>query len=181
MFAVVLLIALRTSPLPGRWPRLIGAIAVIGSLAAYLTSLSGSRVGTATEDLWKALLHLTAAIMVVRRVLARPTVIIQSIYGALCASSSFFADNQPANTQRYQYFSFITWWPVWSPPTVGPNAPERPGVAGYRRMLTALETTRIATSSEMASSAIIMSLAHPLMADTSVGLNAVAAVNDRCR
>jgi hypothetical protein len=128
LFAVVLLIALSTSPLPGRWPRLIGAIAVIGSVVAYLTSLNGSRVGTASEDLWKALLLLASVIMVVRRVLARRTVTIQSIYGALCAyliiglmfaaiyaaighldsSSSFFADNQPANTQTYQYFSFTT-------------------------------------------------------------------------
>jgi len=57
--------------------------------------------------------------------------------------------------------------------------PSRPGRAGYLRMLTALETTRIATSSEIASSAIIMSLAHGLIAETSVGLNAVAVVNDR--
>ena len=46
-------------------------------------------------------------------------------------------------------------------------------------MLTALETTRIATSSEITSSAIIMSLAQGLMAETSVGLNAVAVVNEK--
>jgi len=65
--------------------------------------------------------------MVVRRVLARPTVTIQSIYGALSAylitglmfascyagidhisGSDFFANHQPANTQTYQYFSFTT-------------------------------------------------------------------------
>ena len=46
-------------------------------------------------------------------------------------------------------------------------------------MLTARETTRIATSSEITSSAIIISLAHGLMAETSVGLNAVAVVNER--
>ena len=40
-------------------------------------------------------------------------------------------------------------------------------------MLTALETTRIATRSEITSSVIIMSLAHGLIAETSVGLNAV--------
>ena len=51
--------------------------------------------------------------------------------------------------------------------------------AGYLRMLTALATTRIATSSEIASSAIIMSLAQGLIAETSVGLNAAAVVNDR--
>jgi hypothetical protein len=65
--------------------------------------------------------------MVVRRVLAKPEVPIQSIYGALSAylivglmfassyaaiehlsDSAFFADNQPANTQTFQYFSFTT-------------------------------------------------------------------------
>jgi hypothetical protein len=127
LFAMVLLIALRTSPLPGHWPELIGAVAVLGSGVTYWTSLTGSRTGAAAEDLWKALLLLTAAIMVVRRVLAQPTVTIQSIYGALCAylitglmfascynaighlsASGFFANQEPANTQTYQYFSFTT-------------------------------------------------------------------------
>ncbi len=50
----------------------------------------------------------------------------------------------------------------------------RPGPVSYFRMLTARATTRIATTSEMASSAIIMSFAHGLTAETSVGLKAVA-------
>jgi hypothetical protein len=127
LFAVVLLIALRTSVLPRPWPAIVGAVTVIGSAVTFWTSLNGSRPGTAAEDLWKALLLLMAVIMVVRRVLARPTVTIQSIYGALSAyliiglmfasvyaaiehldTSDFFASNQPANTQTYQYFSFTT-------------------------------------------------------------------------
>jgi Ion channel len=127
LFALVLLIALHTSPLPGHWPEIIGAVTVIGSLVTFGTSLTGARVGTATEDLWKTLLLLMAVIMVVRRVLARPTVTIQSIYGALSAylivglmfasgyaaiehlgESAFFANGQPANTQTFQYFSFTT-------------------------------------------------------------------------
>jgi Ion channel len=127
LFAVILLIALRTSLLPRPWPAIIGAITVIGSVVTFWTSLSGSRNGTAAEDLWKALLLLTAVIMVVRRVLARPAVTIQSIYGALSAylitglmfascyaaighlsKTGFFANDQPANTQTYQYFSFTT-------------------------------------------------------------------------
>ena len=67
------------------------------------------------------------AILVVRRVLARPTVTIQSIYGALSAylivglmfaacyaampylsGTDFFASHEPANTQTFQYFSFTT-------------------------------------------------------------------------
>ena len=127
LFAVVLLLALRTSPLPGRWPLIIGTVTVIGSLVTFSTSLTGARVGTAAEDLWKTLLLLMTVIMVVRRVLARPTVTIQSIYGALSAyliiglmfasgyaaiqhlsESAFFANGQPANTQTFQYFSFTT-------------------------------------------------------------------------
>jgi hypothetical protein len=34
LFAVVLLLALRTSPLPGRWPLAIGSVTVAGSAAA---------------------------------------------------------------------------------------------------------------------------------------------------
>jgi Ion channel len=127
LFAGVLLLSLRTSPLPAPWPFVIGAVAVIGSAATIYTSLTGTRVGKASEDFWKALLLLAAVIMVVRRVLARPTVTIQSIYGALSAylitglmfaatyagmqhlgTSDFFASNQPANTQTFQYFSFTT-------------------------------------------------------------------------
>jgi hypothetical protein len=59
--------------------------------------------------------------------MAKPTVTIQSLYGAISAylitglmfaacyaaiqrldSQPFFADNQPANTQTLQYFSFTT-------------------------------------------------------------------------
>jgi hypothetical protein len=127
LFALVLLIALRTSPMPGHWPAIIGTVAVLGSALTFLTSLSGTRTGTAAEDLWKTLLLLLTVIIVVRRVLAKPEVTIQSIYGALSAylitglmfaslyaalqhlgETSFFADNQPANTQTFQYFSFTT-------------------------------------------------------------------------
>ena len=127
LFAVILLIALRTSPLPRPWPAVLGTVTVVGSAVTFWTSLNGSRPGTAAEDLWKALLLLMAVVMVVRRVLAKPEVTIQSIYGALSAylivglmfassyaaiehlsESAFFADNQPANTQTFQYFSFTT-------------------------------------------------------------------------
>ena len=50
------------------------------------------------------------------------------------------------------------------------------GATGARhfKMLTARATTRIATTREMASSAIIMSFIQGFTADTSVGLKAVA-------
>jgi hypothetical protein len=127
LFAFVLLVALRNSPLPMPWPWVIGAATVIGTAVTFWTSLNGSRDGKAAEDLWKALLLLMAAIMVVRRVLAKRTVTIQSIYGALSAyiilglmfasgfaavdhltTTDFFANNEPANTQTFQYFSFTT-------------------------------------------------------------------------
>jgi Ion channel len=127
LFAGVLLVALRTSLLPRPWPAVIGIITVLGTAVTFWTSVSGERAGKAAEDLWKALLLLMAVIMVVRRVLAKPDVTIQSIYGALSAylitglmfasvfaamyhlgTSDFFANNQPANTQTFQYFSFTT-------------------------------------------------------------------------
>jgi Ion channel len=127
LFAGVLLIALRTSLLDRPWPGIIAALTVIGTTAVFLTSLTGTRTGKATEDLWKSLLLLMAVIMVLRRVLAKPEVTIQSIFGALSAylivglmfasgyaamehlsETHFFANNQPANTQTFQYFSFTT-------------------------------------------------------------------------
>jgi hypothetical protein len=127
LFALVLLIALRNAPWPEPWPVVIGVVTVIGTAVTFYTSVSGSQDGKAAEDLWKALLLLLSAVMVVRRVLARRTVTLQSIYGALSAylitglmfasifaaidqlgTSDFFADSQPANTQTYQYFSFTT-------------------------------------------------------------------------
>ena len=127
LFALVLLLALRSSPLPGRWPLLIGVITVAGSIAAYGAELTGTAAGDGAAELWKALLLLLTAVLVVRRILALPSVTIQSIYGALSAylivglmfaayyaairylsDSAFFADHQPANTQTFQYFSFTT-------------------------------------------------------------------------
>jgi len=127
LFAVVLVLSLRSSPLPGRWPLLIGVVAVIGSAAALAASLAGGETGLGAAELWKALMLLATAVLVVRRVLAKPTVTIQSIYGALSAylitglmfaacyaaiqhlgNAPFFANGQPATTQTFQYFSFTT-------------------------------------------------------------------------
>jgi Ion channel len=127
LFAAVLLLALRTSPLPGRWPLLIAVVALAGSAGALALSLTGTRTGDGVAELWKGVLLLGTVVLVVRRVLARPVVDIQSIYGALSAylitglmfaafyaamdhltHSPFFADNQPATTQTFQYFSFTT-------------------------------------------------------------------------
>ena len=127
LFAVILLLALRASPLPGRWPLVVGAVTVAGSAAAFGAALTHTSGGIGAADLWKAVMLLATAVLVVRRVLARPAVTIQSIYGALSAylivgmmfaagyaaithlaEPTFFADRQPANTQTFQYFSFTT-------------------------------------------------------------------------
>jgi hypothetical protein len=127
LIAVILVLALRTSPLPGRWPTLIGAATVTGSAAAIGAALTGTPAGTGAAELWKALMLLGTAILIVRRVLARPTVTMQSIYGALSAylviglmfaacyaaiqhlgRVPFFAGGQPATAQTFQYFSFTT-------------------------------------------------------------------------
>jgi hypothetical protein len=127
LIAAILVLALRTSPLPGRWPLIIGAVTVVGSAAALGAALTGTRTGAGVAEVWKALMLLSTAVLIVRRVLARPSVSLQSIYGALSAylvvglmfaaiyeaiyhlsRSPFFADGQPATTQTFQYFSFTT-------------------------------------------------------------------------
>jgi hypothetical protein len=127
LFSLILLLAMRSSPLPGRWPLVLGTVTVDGSVAAFGATLTGTSGGAGAADLWKALLLLQTAILVLRRVLAQPSVTIQSIYGALSAylivglmfaaiyaaiqhlgESAFFAGSQPANTQTFQYFSFTT-------------------------------------------------------------------------
>jgi hypothetical protein len=127
LFAGVLLLAMRGSLLPGWWPTIIGSVAVVGSAAAFGAALIGTSAGAGAADLWKALLLLLTAELVVYRVLTRPSVTIQSIYGALSAylilglmfaacyaaiqqlgESDFFANHEPASTQTFQYFSFTT-------------------------------------------------------------------------
>jgi hypothetical protein len=127
LFALVLLLALRNSPLPGRWSALVGVTAVVGSGLAIWAYLTGTQSGEGAADLWKALILLLTTTMIVRRVLTMPRVTIQSIYGAVSAymiiglmfascyaaidhlgGPPFFADNQPATSQTFQYFSFTT-------------------------------------------------------------------------
>jgi hypothetical protein len=127
LFLAVLLLALRTSSFSRRWTMLVGAVALIGSAAAFGASLTGTDTGEGASELWKGLVLLLTAVIIVRRVLARPTVTLQSIYGALSAyiiiglmfatfyaaidhlgAGHFFANGQPASTQTFQYFSFTT-------------------------------------------------------------------------
>jgi hypothetical protein len=127
LFAAVLLIALRTSPLSRGWRTLVGAVALIGSAAAFWASVMATATGDGASELWKGLMLLLTAVLIVRRVLARPTVTVQSIYGALSSyiiiglmfaafyaaidhlgAGHFFTNGETPNTQTFQYFSFTT-------------------------------------------------------------------------
>src|SRR5215469_3983228 len=68
----------------------------------------------------------------------------------------------------------------WASPARHAGLPP-PGATAYFRMFTARATTRIPTTTEIVSSAIIMSFAHGFIAETSVGLNAIEVLKDRCR
>ncbi len=127
LFLALLLLALRTSRVRGRMAWLAAGFALAGTAAALGAGQTGTQVGDGLAALWKGLILLLAAILIVSRVLARPTVTVQSIYGALSAyviigmmfaafyaaikyldGGGFFANGQPANTQTFQYFSFAT-------------------------------------------------------------------------
>jgi len=130
LFLGVLLLALRTARVSRRTARLVAAVALLGSIAATIAVLSTSSDAKGAADIWKGLVLLLTAVLIVRRVLARPTVTEQSIYGALSAyliiglmfaafyaafghfggapQHDFFVDKQPANPQTFQYFSFTT-------------------------------------------------------------------------
>jgi hypothetical protein len=127
LFAGVLLLALGTSPLDRRQVRLAEAATLIGSAAAIAAALTRTDTGYGLAEIWKGVILLLSATLIVRRVLARPTVTVQSIYGAISAylivglmfaafyaamwhlgHAPFFANGQPADPQTFQYFSFTT-------------------------------------------------------------------------
>jgi len=127
LFAAVLLLALRNSPLSRRRRLLLGGTALAGSMAAGAAAVTSPGTGTGIAEIWNGLMLLLTAVFIVRRVLARPTVTMQSIYGALSAyliiglmfatfyaaiehlgGAPFFTHAQAGNTQTFQYFSFTT-------------------------------------------------------------------------
>jgi hypothetical protein len=127
LFLGALLLAIRTAQASRRMALLSGAVALAGSAAALAATLTHTRDGEGAADIWKGLILLVTAVLIVRRVLDRPTVTLQSIYGALSAyliiglmfasffaaiqhlaAGAFFASHQPASTQTLQYFSFTT-------------------------------------------------------------------------
>ena len=131
LFLVVLLLALRTTMVSRRLARIAAVVALAGSAAAFAAALLHTKAGDGAADLWKGLILLVTVVLIVRRVLAKPTVTIQSIYGAISAymiiglmfaafygalwhlgGGSFFAGQQSAqhqtNVPTIQYFSFTT-------------------------------------------------------------------------
>jgi hypothetical protein len=127
LFLGVVLLALRTGPMNQRVALVISGVALIGTVAATLAQQTGTSVGEGASDLWKGLMLLLTAGIIVRRVLIKPAVTVQSIYGALSAyliigfmfaaffaafqhlgSQPFFADHEKVTTQTLQYFSFTT-------------------------------------------------------------------------
>jgi hypothetical protein len=126
-FLAVLLLALHASRLSRGRTRVAIAVSLAGSAAAFGVALTGTDTALGAAQLWKGLMLLVTVILIVRRILAKPTVTIQSIYGALSAyiiiglmfaafysaiyhlsAVPFFADKQPNNVQTFQYFSFTT-------------------------------------------------------------------------
>jgi Ion channel len=119
-------LSLRTSAIPRRHVRLIAVVLVVGSAVMLaLSQISSTALGIA--DVWVVLTLLFVVVVIVRRVLSKDEVTIQSIYGAFSAymilglmfssifsvidhlgGGHFFAHGQPANTETFQYFSFTT-------------------------------------------------------------------------
>ena len=132
LFLVILLLALRTTMVSRRLARISAVVALAGSAAAFAAALLHTQAGDGAADLWKGLLLFVTVVLIVRRVLAKPAVTIQSIYGAISAymiiglmfaafygalwhlsgGGSFFAGQQTAqhltNVPTIQYFSFTT-------------------------------------------------------------------------
>ena len=127
LFLGVLLLVLRTARASRRVIWVSAAGALIGSVGALAAMLTHTQDGEGAAYLWRGLILLITVALIVRRVLARPTVTLQSIYGALSAyltiglmyaaffaaiqhlsAGPFFASHQPVTTQTLQYFSFTT-------------------------------------------------------------------------
>jgi Ion channel len=129
LFLAVVLIALRNGQLGPRAIRIATAVVLAGSvLAAVLLLVDTDGPGAGVANVWTGLILLLAAVLIVRRVLARPEITLQSIYGAISAylilglmfasfyaamyhfgGDTFFAQGkQIGDTRLFQYFSFIT-------------------------------------------------------------------------
>jgi hypothetical protein len=128
LFLAVVLIALRNGQLGPRAIRIATIVLLAGSvLAVVILTLDSDGPGAGVANVWTALILLLAAVLIVRRVLARPEITLQSIYGAISAylilglmfaafyaamfrfgGNMFFANGRTGDTRTFQYFSFVT-------------------------------------------------------------------------
>ena len=129
LFLAVVLISLRNAPLRRGTLRTITIGLVAGSvLAGILQVLDKNGPGAGVANIWTGLILLVSAGLIVRRVLARPEISLQSIYGALSAylilglmfaafyaamyhfgGDTFFVQGKHiGDTRLFQYFSFVT-------------------------------------------------------------------------
>ncbi len=130
LFLAVVLIALRGGWFRGRTARFVAVGLLIGSgIAAVLQVVDHNGYGAALASLWTALILLLAVVLILRHVLSRPEITVQSIYGVLSAymiigliftavyiamwkfaGKPFFTHVASAdtNTKQFQYFSFTT-------------------------------------------------------------------------
>jgi hypothetical protein len=128
LFLAVVLIALRNGQLQRRTVRIAAICLLTGSvLAAVILAADSNGPGAGVGNIWTALILLLSAVLIVRRVLARAEITLQSIYGAVSAylilglmfaaiyaamfrfgGNHFFANGQPGDTRTFQYFSFVT-------------------------------------------------------------------------
>jgi hypothetical protein len=127
IFTGTALLALRNWPTTSRVTRPAVMAIVLAVSALSLALQFTTETGTGIAGIWTGLILLGAALLIVRRVFAFRTVTVQSIYGVLSVyiilglmfaafyaaighlgGGHFFANNQPASTQTFQYFSFTT-------------------------------------------------------------------------
>ena len=128
LFLAVVLIALRNGQLAPKQVRIATIVVLAGSvLATVLVALDDHGPGAGVANVWTALILLLAAVLIVRRVLARSEITLQSIYGAISAylilglmfaafyaamyrfgGNTFFAGGKTGDTRTFQYFSFVT-------------------------------------------------------------------------
>ena len=128
LFLAVLLLLLWNGPLPRHITRVATIILLAGSvLAVVIQALDSDGPGAGVANVWTALILLLSSVLIVRRVLSRPEITLQSIYGALSAylilglmfaaiyaamfrfgGNTFFANQRTGDTRTFQYFSFTT-------------------------------------------------------------------------
>lgn len=128
VFAVTLLLAVRTSHVHRRTARLVAAFTVLGTVAVAILIASGAgALGIGVLNAWMSVVVFVTILVIVRRVLAHQVVTGNTIFGALSAylligfmfgaiygamvkldPTPFFTSGEPAGTDVLQYFSFTT-------------------------------------------------------------------------